>query len=82
MTAGEIATLLTALTALVTAVGAIYLQRQRRAALDADELEKERNALRRYVELLLRYIHGLLRLLAQNGIEAPPVPDEPKESST
>ncbi|SNR33193.1 hypothetical protein [Blastococcus mobilis] len=80
MTAGDIGTMLTGLTALVTALGAIYLQRQRRAALDADALEKERNGLRQRVESLLRYIHVLRRLLAEHGIEAPPMPAEPDET--
>lgn len=82
MTAGDIATVLTALTALVTALGAIYIQRQRRTALDAAALEKERNRLRLWVELLLRHIYALRRLLAERGIEAPPMPTEPDETET
>lgn len=76
MTAGDIATLLTALTALVTAVGAIYIQRQRRAALDADALEKERNQLRLRLETALRHIHNQDLVLATHGIDGPPMPDE------
>lgn len=78
MTAGDIALLLTAVTALVTAVGAIYTNRQRKAALDADELEKERNQLRARLESALRHIHDQDLVLASHGIDGPPMPDDLK----
>lgn len=72
----DISTVITALTALVVAIGGILAARQRRAAVDADQLEVERNDLRKQLEAALRFIHRLLRLLAINGIEAPEYPSE------
>lgn len=83
MTAEGIALVIGAVAGLVTAVGGFISSRQRKAARDADELEDERNGLRRRVEELLRHIHALRLLLAEHGIEAPPMPDEdPKEPVT
>lgn len=76
---GEIAVLVTALAGFIGTVLTFVVNRQRKAAQDADALEDERNSLRQYVEALLRHVHALRRLLAEHGIEAPPVPDEPKD---
>lgn len=79
MTAGDISLLIGAVAGLIAAVAGFVSQWQRKAALDADALERERNRLRRWVELLLRHVHDLRRLLAESGIDAPTMPDEPEE---
>jgi uncharacterized iron-regulated membrane protein len=81
VTAGDISLLIGAVAGLIAAIAGFVSQWQRKAALDADQLEKERNRLRRRVEGLLRHIHALRTLLAEHGIEAPPVPDDHTEGS-
>lgn len=78
MTAGDVSLLIGAVAGLIAAVAGFVSQWQRKAALDADALEKERNRLRRWVEGLLLHIHELRRLLAEHGVEPPPVPEEPE----
>jgi hypothetical protein len=81
VTAGDISLLIGAVAGLIGTVAGFVISWQKKAALDADALEKERNRLRRRVEGLLRHIHALRTLLAENGIEAPPVPDDHTEDS-
>ena len=76
MTAGDISLLIGAAAGLIAAITGFVTSWQRKAALDADSLEKERNRLRQRVEALLRHAHALRLLLAEHGIEAPPMPDE------
>lgn len=76
MTAGDIALVITAIAALITAVAGLIGAVQRRRVQDAEAVEKERNRLRRYAERLLLHIHAVHLLLAEQGIEAPDVPDE------
>jgi hypothetical protein len=76
VTAEGIALVIGAVAALITALAGLVNSWQKKAALDADALEDERNALHRWVEVLLRHIHALRLLLAEHGIETPPMPDE------
>lgn len=77
MTAEGIALIIGAVAALVTALAGLVNSWQKKAAVDADVLERERNSLRLWVEVLLRHVHVLRRLLAEQGIEAPAMPEEP-----
>ncbi len=71
----DVSAIITAVTALVVAVGAIMTNRQRKTAVAAAELETERNDLWDQLQAALRYIHALGLLLASHGIEVPPKPD-------
>lgn len=76
MTAGDIALLIGAVAGLVTAFAGLVSAWQRKAALDADKLEAERNQLRIRLEVAMRHIHDQDVVLATHGIDGPATPNE------
>ena len=70
----DVGSLIAGITALVVAVGGYLTNRQRKAAMDADALEVERDELRGQLEEALRHVHQLRKVIAENGIDAPTMP--------
>lgn len=56
---GGVGALISALTGLLVAAGSVLLQRQRRSAVDADEMEDELEVRTRQFQAALRYIRDL-----------------------
>ena len=72
----SIGTIISALTTLLVAAGSILLQRQRRSALDADELEDELDVRTRQYQAAVRHARNLEDDRASRGLAPLPLPAE------
>lgn len=75
MTPESVAAILTGLTSLVVAVGAILTNRTKRVQEDVDSMRNDVEYLQAQFKEAMKHIYALELLMINAGIEVPPRPD-------